>query len=133
MFISRLMNQGPGPVLEQMLRFTEAREGLIAGNIANVSTPGYRQKDLSVEKFQQLLQDRVKQQDASGPGAVDFGDISADVEEPSNGILFHDGNNRSMEQLMTDNAKNALMHNLVVELLRRQYATMTMALKEQPS
>jgi hypothetical protein len=34
---------------------------------------------------------------------------------------------------MTDNAKNALMHNLVVELLRRQYATMSMALKEQPS
>jgi flagellar basal-body rod protein FlgB len=133
MFINRLMNQGPEPVLEQMLRFTEAREGLIADNIANASTPGYRQKDLSVEKFQQLLQERVEKQEDSGPGAVDFDDVTADVEKPSRGILFHDGNNRSMEQLMTDNAKNALMHNLVVELLRRQYQTMSMALKEQPS
>src|ERR1700722_16645063 len=133
MFIDRLMNVGPEPVLEQMLRFTEAREGLIAGNIANVSTPGYRQQDLSVDKFQQALRDRVNQQQASGPGAVEFDDISADAEEPSKGIMFHDGNNRSMEQLMTENAKNALMHNLVVELLRKQYATMSMALKEQPS
>src|ERR1700691_3338678 len=106
MFISRLMNQGPEPGLEQMLRFTEAREGLIAGNIANVSTPGYRQQDLSVDKFQQALRGRLSQQQASGPGSVKFDDISAEVEEPSNGIMFHDGNNRSMEQLMTENAKN---------------------------
>jgi hypothetical protein len=36
-----------------------------------------------------------------------------------------------MEQLMTDQAKNAMMHNFVVELLRKQYATMEMALKER--
>ena len=131
MFIDRLLNQGPNPVLEQMLRFTEARQELIADNIANVSTPDYRQKDLSVEKFQQALRDRVEQRQFSGPGAVRFDDIESDVENPRAGILFHDGNNRSMEQLMTDNAKNALMHNLVVELLRRQYQTMDMALKER--
>ena len=44
-----------------------------------------------------------------------------DVQNPANGILFHDGNNRSMEQLMSDQAKNALMHNLAIELLRNQY------------
>jgi flagellar basal-body rod protein FlgB len=47
-------------------------------------------------------------------------------------VLFHDGNNRSMEQLMSDQAKNALMHNLAVELLRRQFATLNMALTEKP-
>jgi flagellar basal-body rod protein FlgB len=133
MFINRLMNEGPEPVLEQMLRFTEARQGLIADNVANASTPGYRQKDLSVEKFQEVLRERVEKQQASGPGSVSFDDVTSEVESDNHGILFHDGNNRSMEQLMTDNAKNALMHNLVVELLRRQYATMSMALKEQPS
>jgi flagellar basal-body rod protein FlgB len=133
MFIDRLLNQGPSPVLEQMLRFTEARQELIADNIANVSTPNYRQKDLSVEKFQQMLRERVERQQSSGPGAVRFDDITSEVENPRRGILFHDGNNRSMEQLMTDNAKNALMHNLVVELLRRQYQTMDMALKERVS
>jgi flagellar basal-body rod protein FlgB len=133
MFIDRLLNQGPNPVLEQQLRFTEARQQLIADNIANVSTPNYRQKDLSVERFQKMLRERVDRQQSAPSGSVKFDDVSSDVEHPRAGILFHDGNNRSMEQLMTDNAKNALMHNLVVELLRRQYQTMDMALKERVS
>jgi len=133
MLIDQLLNQGPNPVLEQQLRFTEDRQQLIADNIANVSTPNYRQKDLSVEKFQKMLRARVERQQSAAPGSVRFDDVEGELEHPRNGILFHDGNNRSMEQLMTDNAKNALMHNLVVELLRRQYQTMDMALKERVS
>ncbi len=131
MLVDRLINQGPGPALEQVLQFTEERQKLIADNIANVSTPNYRQKDLSVEKFQQMLQERVDLQQQAGPGSVAFDDVQGELENPRTGILFHDGNNRSMEQLMTTNAKNALMHNLVVELLKRQYQTMDMALKER--
>jgi hypothetical protein len=37
-----------------------------------------------------------------------------------------------MEQLMSDQAKNALMHNFVIELLRKQFQTMEMALKDRP-
>ena len=33
---------------------------------------------------------------------------------------------------MSDQAKNALMHNLVIELLRKQFQTMEMALKDKP-
>jgi flagellar basal-body rod protein FlgB len=133
MVVDRLLNQGPEPVLEQVLRFTEARQDVLADDIANASTPNFRQKDLSVEKFQQMLIDRVKQKEDAGGGEVRFDDISGQLENPRRGILYHDGNNRSMEQLMTDEAKNALMHNLVVELLRRQYQTMDMALKERVS
>ncbi len=133
MFVDRLLNQGPGPVLEQMLQFTDARQQVIADNIANVDTPDYRQKDMSVDAFESMLRDRIDQQQSAGPGTVQFEDIAEQVEHPRAGILFHDGNNRSMEQLMSDNAKNALMHNLVVELLRRQYQTMDMALKERVS
>ena len=131
MFIDRLLNQDSSPVLEQMLRFTEARQQLLADDVANASTPGYQQKDLSVDKFQQMLGKRVEESEKAAPGSTRYDDIQAEVEHPHHGILFHDGNNRSMEQLMSDNAKNALLHNLVVELLRRQYQTMDMALKEQ--
>ena len=58
-----------------MLRFTAARQKLIAENIVNVRTPGYRQKDLSVEKFQQMLPRRVESAGIAGPGAVRFDDI----------------------------------------------------------
>ena len=36
-----------------------------------------------------------------------------------------------MEQLMSDQAKNALLHNMAIELLRKQFSTMEMALKER--
>jgi flagellar basal-body rod protein FlgB len=133
MIVNRLLNQDATPVLERTLAFTEARQQLLADNIANATTPNYQQKDLSVSAFQAQLRDRVEAQSRSGPGAVSFDDITTEAGNPSSGILFHDGNNRSMEQLMTENAKNVLMHNLVVELLRRQYQTMDMALKEKPS
>jgi flagellar basal-body rod protein FlgB len=131
MFIDRLLNQDASPVLEQMLHFTESRQQLLTDDVANASTPGYQQKDLSVDKFQQMLSDRLQEADKASPGSVGYDDIQAEVEHPHPGILFHDGNNRSMEQLMTDNAKNALLHNMVVELLRQQYQMMDMALKEQ--
>jgi flagellar basal-body rod protein FlgB len=133
MFVERLLDQGNAPLLEQMLRFTAARHRLIAENVVNVDTPDYRQKDLSPEKFQALLRSRVEQRHEAGPGAEapSFDDVTAEVETPTRGILFHDGNNRSMEQLMADQAKNAMMHNLAVELLRKQFQTMELALKER--
>ena len=119
--------------MEQTLRFTEARERLIAEDVANVDTPDYQQKDMDVARFQQMLAERVEQRDRSEPGSVDFSDVTAEVENPHGTLLYHDRNNRSMEQLMSDNAKNALFHNMIVELLRKQYATMDMALKERVS
>ena len=105
------------------------RMDTIAGNIANVDTPGYRQKDLSLEHFNSMLQDRIDDRRRSGQASFD--DIDMKSESPVAGILFHDRNNRSMEQLMADSAKNALLHNMVVELLRKQFSAMEMALRER--
>jgi flagellar basal-body rod protein FlgB len=130
MFIDDLINQGATPTLERMVRFTEARQNLLTEDVANVSTPGYRQKDVSVDAFQQELLARLNKGDQD----YDSDDpVEAALAHPQAGILSHDGNNRSMEQLMSDGAKNALMHNTIVELLRRQYQTLDMALKGQPS
>jgi len=131
MFIDRLLNQGNAPLLEQMLRFTEAKQKLIMENVANVDVPNYRQKDLDTEKFQAMLSDRVRQRESATPGTVRFDDIKTEIQNPNSTLMFHDGNNRSMEQLMADNAKVGLFHNLVVELLRKQYSAMESALKER--
>jgi len=130
MLIDRLLNQGSSPALEQLLRFTETRQRLMAEDVANIDTPGYIQKDLSPADFQDQLQKKIDRASESAPGSVDFSDISMDVQQ-TGGLMFHDGNNRSMEELMTDQAKNALMHNVAVELLRRQFMTLNSALKEQ--
>jgi flagellar basal-body rod protein FlgB len=131
MFIERMLNQGNAPLLERVVDFAGARHRLIAENVVNVDTPGYRQKDLSVDAFQSMLRDRVDDRRDNPLGATSFDDIQAEIENPQRGILFHDGNNRSMEQLMTDQAKNALLHNVAIELLRKQFMSLEAALKER--
>ena len=131
-FIEKLLNQGSAPVLEQMMRFTAERHKLIAQNVVNVSTPNYRQRDLSLTKFQAALGEKLDERKGAPPGTVSFASIERELESPTKfGMLAHDGNNRSMEQLMSDQAKNALMHNLAAELLRKQFAGIEQALKER--
>lgn len=131
MFVERLINQGNAPLLEQWMRFTQARHQLIAENVVNISTPGYTPRDLDEAKFKKLLQDRADLRRGAAPGTVRFNDIRVDPMEAESGLLFHDGQTRSVEQLMTDQAKNAMMHNLAVELLRKQFGAMEAALKER--
>ena len=106
---------------------------MLSEDVANVDTPNYLQKDLDVAGFQRMLSDRAEARNNAPPGTVDFSDINSDVQNPHGTLLYHDRNNRSMEQLMSENAKNALFHNMIVELLRKQYAAMDMALKERVS
>jgi flagellar basal-body rod protein FlgB len=131
MFIDRLLNQGNAPLIEQAIRFSAARQKLLAENIANVSTPGYQQKDLSIDRFQQMLRDRVDARRAAPRGSTRFDDITGELNNPVRNILFHDRNNRSMEQLVSDGAKNAMFHNMMIELLRKQMGSIESALKER--
>src|SRR5690554_3020344 len=109
-FVSRLLNQGNAPLIEQTLEFSAARHKLLAENMVNASTPGYVQKDLSVARFQKLLRERAEARRNASPGSVRFDDIKGEMTHPRWGILFHDRNNRSMEHLVTEQAKNALLH-----------------------
>jgi flagellar basal-body rod protein FlgB len=133
MFLERLMNQTNAPLVERVLHFAAARHNLIAENMANVDVPGYRQKDLSTDKFFALLRDRAARRADSAPGSVGFDDIDAAVENPTAGILFHDQNNRSMERLTADQAKNGLLFTMAIEILKKQFSQMEMALKERVS
>ena len=133
MFIERLMNQTNAPLVERVLQFAAARHKLIAENMANIDTPGYRQKDLSHAKFFSMLRDRAAQRASAGPGTVGFDDIGVDVDQPSKGILFHDMNNRSMEELASEQAKNGLLYTMAIEILRKQFSQMEMALRERVS
>ncbi len=55
------------PVLQEVVSFAQARQAVLAGNIANIDTPGYQTRDLSVEDFQTRLKqamDRARRTDA---------------------------------------------------------------------
>lgn len=131
MFIERLINQGNAPLLQKMMDFTAHRHELIAENIANISTPGYVQKDYSVSGFEKKVRERLEVKKSSAPGTVAFDDVEAPMMDSRTGLLFHDRSNRSAEQLMSDLSSNALRHNLYAELLRKQYDSMKNVLTER--
>jgi flagellar basal-body rod protein FlgB len=131
MIIDRLLNMGNAPLVERAMSFTAARHEVLAENIANLSTPDYVQKDLSVAAFQKQLRERLAAKKASPPGSVGFSDIAFDPKDERSGLLFHDRNNRSAEQLMADLSSNALKHNMYAEMLRKQFDSLQNVLKER--
>ena len=131
MFIDRLLNEGNAPLISKMVQFTEKRHDVIAENVANISTPGYVQKDLDVKEFQNQLRRRVQERMRSSNGSRSFDDISSEIDVPVAGMLFHDRSNRSVETLMSNMGSNALKHNFFVELLRKQYDSIQSVLRER--
>ena len=130
--LERLFNQTNLPLIEKSVRFAQARERVLADNIVNLSTPNYTPKDLSLEKFQQILRTQVETK-KDPTAANEEVDKALEGEDANDNILFHDRNNRSVEQLMSDHANNALMHNMMIELLRKQFSSIQDALKERVS
>lgn len=53
--IESLLNSTSIPLLERVAAFSERRQEVLAGNIANIDTPDYRMRDLPVDEFQAAL------------------------------------------------------------------------------
>lgn len=78
------------PILEQVVDFTQARHHVLAGNIANLDTPGYRTRDLSVNDFRSQLRKAIEARHraariAPQPQAVSPGDLAYLLGSPSSG------------------------------------------------
>lgn len=129
------------PALERSLQFMSARQRLLAGNIANIETPGFRPTDVSPAAFQQALQDALEQDKVDGQGSLAFDD-SAPVSFSPEGtqlkpeilaenIMFHDGNDRSMERLMQKVQENVYSFRVASQLLRNQFDLINTAIRER--
>ncbi|MHC4106624.1 MAG: flagellar basal body rod protein FlgB [Planctomycetota bacterium] len=141
--IEGVTNADAVPVLERMIQFAGQRHRLIVNNIANLSTPGFRPQDVSVEGFQQQLGEAIDaRRAASGASGGDLPlQDSQEVTVRRDGmvlhprpvgdnILFHDGNDRNVERLMQDLAENFLAFRTTAELLRSRFDLINTAIRE---
>ncbi len=154
--LSTLFGTSSVPLLEQVVNFTEARHGVLAGNIANLDTPGYKTRDLSPELFQEKLQEAVAASHSSPAptygydnyGYGNYGNPSSQagnsvsradrnfaafdhVKDSYNSILRHDGVNVSMENQINEVVKNQQEHNLAVGILSNQFRLLKAAISER--
>ncbi len=136
-----LMNRGAMPALTATMSFTHARHRVIAENVANMSTPGYKAKHLDYGQFQQALGEALERRGDDPRKNLEFkgsGQFSTDaagnlqvtpVEKPGENVLFHDGTNMSIEQEMSDLAANGMLHEMTTQLLRQQYEDLREAIR----
>ena len=147
--LSSMFQSSTIPVLEQVVNFTEARHGVLAGNIANLDTPGYRTRDLSPELFQERLQEAIEtryQPPSPGYEMSSFGLSTATnssrgaeselqafskVKDSMKSILRHDEADVSMEQQINQIVKNQQQHNLAISIMSAQFRLLRAAITER--
>lgn len=83
-----LLNPPAVALLEQVVQFAQRRHTVLAGNIANLDTPGYEVRDLSVEDFQARLREAlaaIKQTPRSSGGGTPAADALRELMAHSPG------------------------------------------------
>ena len=125
------------PILEQAVGFAQTRHTVLAGNIANLDTPGYRVRDLSVEDFQARLKEAIRRRDemplARSPGlrTAERPAALAKVSKDAKTILYHDDSNVGIEYQVTEMVKNQLQHSLALSILTSQFRLLQSAISER--
>lgn len=106
-------------------------------NVANVNTPGYRVRDLSVDNFQQRLQEAIDAQQETGatlsPGEISEQQVASmqEVRDTTRDILYHDGTDVGMEQQVLEISKNQYMHNMAISIMTTQFRMLQTAISER--
>jgi len=127
------------PILEQVVNFSQARHTVLAGNIANLDTPGYRVRDLSVEDFQSRLREAIETRHkpaksmSLGNRTEERMPTMAKVAEDVQTILYHDDSNVGIEYQVTEMVKNQMQHNLALTIMTNQMKLLETAISERVS
>lgn len=123
------------PVLEQVVNFAQERHGVLAGNIANIDTPGYKTRDLSPDLFQDRLKQAIEARDNKTSAPVSSASSNLDplrqVGENLTAILHHDESDVSIETQVTELAKNQGMHNMAIGIMTSQFSLLEVAISER--
>lgn len=110
--VRMLENIGAG--VERYMNLLSTRQKLVAANIANADTPGYKTKDID---FQSEL-------------AMQMANTSPDVMEVPDLKTKNDGNNVSIDREARLLAENAMRFNVASNLARSEISLVRSAIQE---
>jgi len=141
MFLESITNRGATPALEQTMVYGEARLAMIAENVANLHTPGYRTRQLDAAGFQRALREALDAKGADPHKRLEV-QVGDEVETdragrlkvtptlaPVEHSLLHDGTNQSIERQMAMLAETGMTYDLATMLLNGKYAGLRKAIR----
>lgn len=123
-------------VLEKALDASWLRNEVIAHNIANADTPGYKKYRVEFEEeLKSALEASTLKGKRTRPKHLDIGASSIDQVRPqvvrTDGTqMREDGNNVDMDEEMTSLAKNAIMYNALVQKISGEFRKLKTVINE---
>jgi len=115
--LTQNMFDGVGAGLERYMDLLSARQKLVASNIANSDTPGYKSRDIDFQsEFQSAL-------DSQSPRTSEVSGLKTK----------NDGNNVSIDRESRLLAENAIRFNLAAQLLKSEVRDIRNAIQEGKS
>ena len=111
-------------LLEKMLDVSSIKHKVIANNIANVNTPGYKKMGVSFsDQLEKALNESsMNKFDTLQPKIV----IS---KEDSSETVRNDGNNVDMDKEVSSLVKNTLTYSIYTQLLAKKYEVVKSAIE----
>ena len=121
--------------LNTSLNLRLVNQNVIASNIANADTPGYKAKALD---FEASLREALGTGEGQRPEATQEGHIQRKATDPvrpeiyddPNGIESLDGNTVDRSSEMAKMAENQLLYDAAVEMLKKKLAMQKYAISE---
>jgi len=125
--------------MRQMERFMDLsvqRQRLIASNLSNVDTPGYKTVDID---FEQELSSAIEGQGTSTrvtnarhihQGQTSSGSIAGDPREVEGLTLRNDLNNVNIDREMSELSTNAMKFSAVAQMIAGKFRTLKSAILE---
>ncbi|WP_227395541.1 flagellar basal body rod protein FlgB [Jeotgalibacillus aurantiacus] len=120
--------------LEQGLQYSSIKQKVIANNVANVDTPGYKSKGVS---FQKMLQSEI-QMSSNAIHKTDPRHFDLSVSGQSVSVskrpysVRENGNGVDMDKEMADLATNQIYYNSLIERISGKFGSLNSVIKGGP-
>ena len=113
-------------LLEKIVRFTTMRHKILASNIANADTPGYRAKDIP---FNEVMSKKMMELQSTNPAHLrgvpsEMGETVTEDRSP-----WEDGNNVALDMELANMTENGLLYQAGVKLMSAKFQIYKNAIK----
>ena len=107
--------------LQAGINAESARQSVIANNMANMNTKGYRKFDI---KFEEAFAKIIKNDKDFNPS-----DVEAEIIQPKNTPINAQGNDVNIHAEVGELVKNTIRHKAFVRILAKKYAQYDQAMR----
>ena len=123
-------------ILEKSLDLRSKRHNLIASNISNMDTPGYKGFDILVDEEIRKMDNRPQKIRLEKANSMHFpireievDDIEYRENRSSSFSMRGDGNSVNIDNEMTRMAENSLLYSASAQILTKKFAGLKMVIK----